>query len=33
MAIGMAVQVTIYINEADQWHRRPLHMEILNYLR
>lgn len=29
----MAVQVTIYLNEADQWHRRPLHMEILNYLR
>jgi len=29
----MAVQVTIYINEADQWHHRPLHLEILNYLR
>ena len=29
----MAVQVTIYLNDADQWHRRPLHMEILNYLR
>jgi uncharacterized protein len=29
----MAVQVTMYLNEADQWHRRPLHMEILNYLR
>ena len=29
----MAVQVTIYLNEADQWHHRPLHMEILNYLR
>jgi PII-like signaling protein len=28
----MAVQVTIYLNEADQWHHRPLHMEILNYL-
>jgi uncharacterized protein len=33
MANGMAVQVTIYLNEADQWHHRPLHMEILNYLR
>lgn len=33
MPIGMAVQVTIYLNEADQWHHRPLHMEILNYLR
>jgi hypothetical protein len=29
----MAVQVTIYLNEADQWHHRPLHMAILNYLR
>ena len=30
---AMAVQVTIYLNEADQWRHRPLHMEILNYLR
>ena|SRR5438105_4940324 len=29
----MAVQVTIYLNEADQWHHRPLHLEILNFLR
>ncbi len=29
----MAVQVTIYISEADEWHHRPLHMELLNYLR
>jgi len=29
----MAVQVTIYLNDADQWRHRPLHMEILNYLR
>jgi PII-like signaling protein len=29
----MAVQVTIYLNQADQWHHRPLHLEILNYLR
>ena len=33
MADAMAVQVTIYLNESDQWHRRPLHLEILNYLR
>lgn len=33
MANTVAVQVTIYLNEADQWHRKPLHMEILNYLR
>jgi PII-like signaling protein len=33
MPDAMAVQVTIYLNEADQWHRRPLHVEILNYLR
>jgi len=33
MAGAMAVQVTMYLNEADQWHRRPLHMEVLNYLR
>ena len=33
MANAMAVQVTIYLNEADQWHHRPLHMEILSYLR
>jgi PII-like signaling protein len=29
----MAVQVTIYLNESDKWQNRPLHMEILNYLR
>jgi uncharacterized protein len=33
MADAMAVQVTMYLNEADQWRHRPLHMEILNYLR
>jgi PII-like signaling protein len=33
MADAMAVQVTMYLNEADQWHRRPLHLEILQYLR
>ena len=29
----MAVQVTLYINEADEWQHRPLHLEVLNYLR
>jgi uncharacterized protein len=29
----MAVQVTIYLNQADEWQHRPLHMELLNYLR
>ena len=29
----MAVQITIYLSEADEWQRRPLHMELLNYLR
>jgi len=33
MSADMAVQVTMYLNEADQWHRRPLHLEVLNYLR
>ncbi len=32
MRNAMAVQVTIYLNEADKWRNRPLHMEILNYL-
>ena len=27
------MQVSIYLNEADEWHRRPLHLEILKYLR
>jgi uncharacterized protein len=33
MANGMAVQVTIYLQEDDKWQRRPLHMESLNFLR
>jgi hypothetical protein len=33
MAGNMAVQVTIYLNEADQWRHRPLHLEILTFLR
>jgi len=23
----------MYLNEADKWHHKPLHVEILNYLR
>src|SRR5258708_34747758 len=30
---AMAVQVTIYLTEGDSWHHRPLHLEILKYLR
>jgi len=30
---NMAVQISIYLNEADEWQRRPLHLAILNYLR
>ncbi|HLX76797.1 MAG TPA: DUF190 domain-containing protein [Terriglobales bacterium] len=33
MPTRMAVQISIYLNEADQWHHRPLHVEILNFLR
>jgi len=33
MPSAMAVQVTIYLNEADKWQHGPLHMAILNYLR
>jgi hypothetical protein len=29
----MGVQVTIYLNEADEWHRKPLYLEMLNFLR
>jgi PII-like signaling protein len=29
----MAVQVTIYLTEGDSWQRRPLHLEVLRYLR
>ena len=29
----MAVQVTIYLNEGDRWESRPLHLQILSYLR
>jgi PII-like signaling protein len=27
-----AVQVSIYLNEADEWHRKPLHLELLKFL-
>lgn len=27
-----AVRVSIYINEADEWNRRPLHLELLRAL-
>jgi len=30
---AMAVQITMYLNEADEWHHKPLHLEILKYLR
>ena len=29
----MAVQVTMYPTEGDSWHRRPLHLEVLKFLR
>ena len=28
-----AVQVTMYLNESDRWHHRPLHLEVLQFLR
>lgn len=28
-----AVQITIYLNESDRWHKQPLHVAILNMLR
>lgn len=27
------MQVTLYLNEGDRWQHKPLHLEILNYLR
>jgi PII-like signaling protein len=29
----MAVQISIYLSEDDQWHHKPLHMELLKCLR
>jgi uncharacterized protein len=31
--MNTAVQVTIYLNESDRWHKKPLHTEILRMLR
>jgi len=31
--LQMAVQVTVYLNEGDEWKGRPLHLELLKYLR
>jgi len=28
-----AVQISVYLNESDEWHHRPLHLQMLNYLR
>lgn len=33
MTSAVAVQITIYVNEADEWRHKPLYMELLNYLR
>ena len=33
MTAPMAVQVTMYLTEGDSWHHRPLHLEVLRYLR
>ena len=33
MALPMAVQVTMYLMEGDSWHHRPLHLQVLKYLR
>jgi uncharacterized protein len=33
MTNAMAVQVTIYLQEDDKWQKKPLHIEILNFLR
>jgi uncharacterized protein len=31
--MSTAIQVTIYLNESDRWNHKPLHLEILRYLR
>jgi PII-like signaling protein len=31
--MDIAVQVTMYLDESDQWHHLPLHSEILRMLR
>lgn len=32
MVARKAIRVTIYINEADQWQGRPMHLELLRFL-
>src|SRR5690349_15723916 len=32
MQSAMAVQVTMYLNESDKWHGKPLSLAILKYL-
>lgn len=29
----MAIRVTLHLFEGDEWRRRPLHLELLNYLK
>ncbi len=29
----VAVQITIYLTEGDEYQRRPAHIQVLNYLR
>jgi PII-like signaling protein len=33
MDCDMAVQITMYLNEGDQWNGRPLHLQILKCLQ
>jgi hypothetical protein len=30
--MARAVRVSVYINEADEWHHKPLHLEVLRML-
>jgi len=32
MAAVKAVRVSVYINEADEWNGKPLHLEVLRFL-
>ena len=29
----IAVQISLYLSESDRWNHRPLHMELLKFLR
>lgn len=29
----MGVQITMYLNQADEWQHKPLYLEVLKYLR